>query len=396
MPMPTKARRAAMALLLAAALAAGCDDKPAAPAAGAAAPPTVLVARVERQAVTQGAEFIGRIQALERVDIRARVTGFLRERTFREGQPVNAGELIFLIEQEPFKAELDIRQAQVEGAEAALNNANFQVARGRELVRSNSIPQATLDQRVADQLIAAAQVASAKAALEQARIQYEYTQIVTPIAGRIGLATLTPGNVVGPDSGVLTTVVREDEVKVMFPVSQRQILTLRRAEQAQGAQALRVRVRLPDGTMLEQFGAISFINVTTDPSTDSTLVQATVPNPNRFLNDGQVVGVVVELEQPRQALVMPDSAVLLDQAGAFVMVVGPGNRVEQKRVKVSPGRGGQAVVEEGLDQGAIVIVEGAQRARPGEPVVPRPMPAGPAQGPLGTGSPAPAAAGGTR
>ncbi|MBX9699719.1 MAG: efflux RND transporter periplasmic adaptor subunit [Acetobacteraceae bacterium] len=378
------AGRFAAALLTVLVLLPGCDEAPKPPAAGAAPPPTVLVARVERQAVTQGAEFIGRVQAMERVDIRARVTGFLRERTFREGQQVNAGELIFLIEQGPFKAELDIRQAQIEGAEAALHNADLQVTRGRELVRTNAIPQATLDQRIADQLSARAQVAIAKASLEQARIQYDYTQIVTPIAGRIGLATLTPGNVVGPDSGVLTTVVREDEVKVLFPVSQRQILALRRAEQSGAMQGgLRVRVRLADGSLLDQSGSVSFINVTTDASTDSTLVQAVVPNPNRFLTDGQVVGVLVELEQPRQALVMPDAAVLLDQAGAFVMVVGPNNRVEQKRVRLSGNRGALTVIEQGLEEGAMVIVEGAQRARPGEAVTPRPAPQGPATGPVG-------------
>jgi membrane fusion protein (multidrug efflux system) len=360
---------------------AACDDKPPTPAASAA-PPTVLVSRVERQAVAQGAEFIGRVQAMERVEVRARVTGFLRERTFNEGQQVKAGDLLFLIEQEPFKAEIDVRTAQVEGAQATLHNADLQVTRGRELVRSNSIPQSTLDQRIADQLLAKAQVASALAALDQARIQYGYTQIVTPIDGRVGLATLTPGNVVGPEAGVLTTVVREDTVRVLFPVSQRMLLSLKRTEQERGAQPLRVQVRLPDGALLDQSGTISFINVTTDPSTDSTLVQATIPNPNRFLTDGQVVGVVVELEQPRQALVMPDSAVLLDQAGAFVMVVGEGSRLEQRRVKVSAGRGGRSVIEDGLPEGAMVVVEGAQRARPGEVVTPRPAPGGPMTGPV--------------
>ena len=387
MPIGTRASRLAIAAVLAGALGllAACDDKPQQPAA-AGPPPTVLVSPVERQAVTQGAEFIGRIQALERVDIRARVTGFLRERTFNEGQRVNAGELIFLIEQEPFKAEVDVRRAQVEGAEAALHNAQLQVTRGRELVRTNAIPQATLDQRTADQLVAAAQLASAKAALEQAGIQYGYTQIVTPIAGRIGLATLTPGNVVGPDSGVLTTVVREDTVRVQFPVTQRQLLAMRRAEAALGAQPLRVRLRLPDGSLYDQDGKLSFINVVADASTDSTRVQATVPNPAMLLTDGQVVGVVVELETPRQALVVPNAAVLLDQAGAFVLAVGADNRVEQKRVKVSEGANGQAVVTDGLEEGTMVVVEGAQRARPGSVVAPRPMPPGPAAGPVPGGS----------
>jgi membrane fusion protein (multidrug efflux system) len=359
------------------ALAAACDEAPRGGPA-AAAPPAVLVAQAETRPITEGSEFIGRIQALERVDLRARVTGFLRERTFREGQAVNAGEMVFQIEPEPFAAEVAVRQAQLEGAEAALNNATFQVTRGRDLVRTNALPQATLDQRIADQGVAAAQVSAARAALEQARIQLGYTNIVTPIGGRIGRAALTPGNVVGPDSGVLATVVNEKTVRVLFPVTQRQLLTVRRAEAARDASGpLRVRVRLADGSLMEQTGSISFINVTTDPSTDSTLVQATIENPNGYLTDGQVVGVVVELEQPRQALVIPDSAVLLDQAGAFVMVVGEGNRVEQRRVKVAPNPGGLSVVSEGLTPGTMVVTEGAQRARPGSVVQPRPMPAPP-------------------
>ena len=347
-----------------------------------AAPPSpaVLVARAEQRPMAEGVELIGRVEALERVDIRARVTGFLRERTFDEGQGVKAGDLLFLIEHEPFEAEVASRQAQLEGARAALNNANLQATRGQELVRTNAIPRSTLDQRIADQQVAAAQVSQAQAALQQARIQLAYTRITTPVQGRVGLAALTPGNVVGPDSGVLTTVVRDDTMRVLFPVTQRQLLNLRRAEEERGQLALVVRVRLPDGSLYEKPGRISFINVTVDSSTDSTLVQAVVPNPVGLLTDRQVVGVRVETEVPRESLVIPQSAVQLDQAGAFVLTVGEGNRVEAKRVRLGRQAAGLATVEEGLQPGAMVITEGAQRARPGAVVAPRPAPEPPTTG----------------
>ncbi|HYZ32111.1 MAG TPA: efflux RND transporter periplasmic adaptor subunit [Crenalkalicoccus sp.] len=362
------------ALVLVLSLGGGAAAQPA-PSA-----PAVLVARAELRPVAEGAEFIGRIEALERVEIRARITGFLRDRTFNEGQNVKAGDLLFLIEREPFEAEVASRQAQVEGAQASLYNANLQVTRGQELVRTNAIPRSTLDQRIADQQVAAAQVSQAQAALRQANIQLAYTQIVTPISGRVGRAALTPGNVVSPESGVLTTVVRDDTMRVFFPVAQRQLLALRRAEAERGQQARVVRVRLPDGTLYDKPGQISFINVTTDSSTDSTIVQAVFPNPARLLTDGQVIGVRVETETPREALVIPQSAVQLDQAGAFVLSVGEGNRVEAKRVRLGPLTAGMARVEEGLQPGVMVITEGAQRARPGAVVMPRPAPELPTTG----------------
>ena len=269
-----------------------------------AAPPSpaVLVARAEQRPMAEGVELIGRVEALERVDIRARVTGFLRERTFDEGQGVKAGDLLFLIEHEPFEAEVASRQAQLEGARAALNNANLQATRGQELVSTNAIPRSTLDQRIADQQVAAAQVSHAQAALQQARIQLAYTRITTPVQGRVGLAALTPGNVVGPDSGVLTTVVRDDTDARALPGDAAAAVEPAagggRAGPAgaggAGAAARRLAVREP--------GRISFINVTVDSSTDSTLVQAVVPNPVGLLTDRQVVGVRVETEVPREVV----------------------------------------------------------------------------------------------
>jgi membrane fusion protein (multidrug efflux system) len=253
-------------------------------------------------------------------------------------------------------------------------------------VRTNAIPRATLDQRVADQGVAAAALSGARADLQQAEINLGYTEIRSPIVGRIGRAAITRGNVVGPDSGVLTVVVRQDPIRATFPVTQRQLLDLRRQARGQGPEAVRVRLRLPDGSLYDQAGRVNFIDVQTDRTTDSALVQAEIPNPDNLLSDGQFVGVIVEGEEPRQAVVIPQSAVQIDQAGSFVLVVGEGNKVELRRVRLGRGPAGMATVEGGLDPGALVITEGAQRARPGAAVAPQPA----AEPPGGGGGGAPA------
>jgi membrane fusion protein (multidrug efflux system) len=337
----------------------------------------VLVARAERRPISQGAEFIGRVEAIDKLDVRARVTGFLYARHFNEGDQVKSGDLLFTIEQAPFRASVAAAEAQVQRAEAEVRVADLQVERGRELVRTNTIPQSTLDERIAAQGTARAGLAAAQAALDQARIQYAYTEIRAVFDGRAGRSPLSPGNVVGPDSGVLVTVVRDDPIRVSFPVTQRQLLTFRRNGDAGDTGRLRVRVRLPDGSMLDSAGRIEFIDVAANRSTDSVLVQATVPNTRRLLTDGQAVTVVVEEAEPAQAIVIPQAAVQIDQQGPFVLVVGAENKVEVKRIRAANGPAGQVVVTEGLEPGALIITEGAQRARPGQPVTPRPQEGGP-------------------
>src|SRR3954468_18941407 len=237
------------AALLPALLLIGCNEKErsSAPSSTPQQAPAVIVVPVDRKSVTQTLDFVGRVEALEKVDIRARVTGFLRDRHFQEGQLVKEGDLLFTIEREPFEAEAGVRQAKIESAEAALTYATYQVERGRELVRTNAIPRATLDQRIAEQGVAAATLSGAKADLRLAEVNLSYTEIRSPIDGRVGRANITRGNVVGPDAGVLTTVVRQDPIRIVFPVSQRQLLQIRREAKAQ-ADSARVRVRLPDGS----------------------------------------------------------------------------------------------------------------------------------------------------
>ncbi|MBW6399111.1 efflux RND transporter periplasmic adaptor subunit [Roseomonas sp. HJA6] len=352
-------------------------EKSDAPPQQAAVPPAVFVMPVARQSISPTVEFIGRVEAIDKVDVRARVTAFLVTRHFTEGDMVKAGEVLFTLEQPPFAAEVALRQAQVERAEAEYRNATLQVQRGRDLVRTNNIPQSTLDERIAAEGEAKGNLDAARAQLEQAQIQYGYTEIRVPFDGRAGRSPLSPGNLVGPDSGVLVTVVREDPIRLTFPVTQRELLQVRRDGPEAVRREVKVRARLPDGTLMPEAGRIEFIDVAANRSTDSVLVQAVVPNPQRLLTDGQAIAVVIESSNPTEAIVIPQSALQIDQQGPFVLVVGADNRVEVKRIKTAQGPAGQVVVTEGLEVGQLIITEGSQRARPGQPVSPRPQEAPP-------------------
>lgn len=362
-------RLALPALVVALGALAACKDQ-APPQQQAAIPPTVLVIRAEHQPVAQTGEFIGRVEAIDKFEARARVTGFLYARHFNEGDRVKAGDLLFTVEQAPFAAEVALRQANVERAEAELRNASLQVERGRELVRTNNIPQAELDARIAAEGEAQGALAAARAQLDQARIQYGYTEIRAVFDGRAGRSPLSPGNVVGPETGVLVTVVRDDPIRVSFPVTLRELLRVRSAG---GRERHDVLVRLPDGSLMQAPGRIEFLDVTANRSTDTVMVQAVVPNPEHLLTDGQAVNVVVREAEPRQAIVIPQSAIQIDQQGAFVLAIGAENKIEVKRIRTAPGPGGRVIATEGLEAGTLIVTEGSGRVRPGQTVAPRPQ-----------------------
>src|SRR6201988_155896 len=195
---------------------------------GGGPPPAVLVQPAELRSMTKQAEFVGRAEALEKVDLRARVQGFLGPRLFKDGDAGKEGQVVFTIEQEPFEAAVDQRKAQLAAAQATLANADQQLARSTELARKGNAPVAQLDQRTAEQGQAKAAVLEAEANLRNAEIQLSYTEIRTPISGRIGRPALSPGNLVGPDTGVLAAVVQENPMQVLFSVTQREILEARR------------------------------------------------------------------------------------------------------------------------------------------------------------------------
>jgi membrane fusion protein (multidrug efflux system) len=340
--------------------------------AGFAQPQTaaaVLVQPAEMRALTKQLEFIGRIHAPEKVDLRARVQGFLGARLFQDGDRVKEGQVLFRIEPEPFEAAVDQRQAQLAAAEATQQNAEQQLQRARELIRTNAVSQATVDQRVADEGRSKAGVLEAQASLRDAQIKLSYTDIKSPIAGRIGRSAVSPGNLVGPDSGVLVTVVREDPVQVLFPVTQRQLLDARR--DGGPPEKLNVRLKLADGSFYDQKGRIDFLDVKADPRTDGQIVRATFPNPGLILVDGQTARVFIEEEASDKVVVIPQPAVAIDQTGPYVFIVDSNNVAQQRRVKLGTGRDGLVAVEEGVKAGEQVIIQGQQRTRPGMTVAPQ-------------------------
>src|SRR5690349_23197494 len=291
-------------------------------------PPAVLVQLAELRTMTKQAEFVGRAEALEKVDLRARVQGFLGPRLFKDGDEVKEGQVVFTIEKEPFEAAVDQRKAQLAAAEATLANADQQLARTAELTRKGNAPVAQLDQRTAEQGQARAAVLEAEANLRDAQIQLSYTEIKTPISGRIGRAAVSPGNLVGPDTGVLATVVQDNPMQVLFSVTQREMIEARDSEVTG---KVRARVRLADGSLYGEKGRIDFLDVQVNPRTDGQIVRAMFPNPDDILTSGQTVRVIVEEKGGDKVLVIPETAIAIDQTGPYVFVVGVHNTIEQRR-----------------------------------------------------------------
>ncbi len=322
----------------------------------------------EVRPITRATEFVGRVEAIEHVDIRARVTGFLQQVLFKEGNLVKEGDMLYRIEPDTFQAAVMQARGALLEAQAKYTNASAQRARTEELVKTNTASQATLDRDVAAEKTAQGEVIIASANLKTAEINLGYTEISAPISGEVGRSRFTKGNVVGPDSGPLTEMVSRDPMYVTFPVSQREFLKVEQEERKAKQQAVAVRIRFSDGSTYGQTGLINFIDVKVDRATDTVLVRASLPNPNGSLIDGQLVRVSVEAEKPEEKVLVPQSALIVDQQGTYVFVVEDG-KAAVKRVKLGGESGPDAIVDDGLKGGEQVIVQGMESLRPGTPVI---------------------------
>jgi membrane fusion protein, multidrug efflux system len=343
------------------------------------AAPTVSVISAEKRPVTESVRFVGRIQAIERVDVRARVTGFLEEVLFQDGDRVKTGAPLYRIEKGPFEAAVEQAKATLLRAQAQLDNATIQRHRAEDLLRSSAGSVATRDDRVAAEKATQGDVAAAEAALKTAEINLAYTDINSPIDGRIGRTAVTRGNVVGPDSGVLTTIVSSDPMYVTFPVSQREFVRIfppGRDGQA-AIKNSKVVVQMSNGPVYPHTGKIDFVDVKVDQATDTISVRATLPNPDGRLADGQLVQVSVEGDKPEERIVVPQAALIADQQGIYVFIAENGKAV-MRRVKVGQTVGGSIVITEGLSGGELVVTSGMQGLRPGLAVM-----AVPAEKPIG-------------
>ncbi|WP_225873989.1 efflux RND transporter periplasmic adaptor subunit [Terrihabitans soli] len=363
--------RARLALLFA--FAALTFVLPAAAQEKAPAASNVSTVAAEKRAISQSAQFVGRVEAVERVDIRARVTGFLEEVLFKDGETVKKGAPLYRIEQAPFQAAVQQAEANVQRAQATVDNAVVQRQRAEQLLLTNATSVAARDDKVAAQKTAEGDLAAATAALETAKISLAYTDIASPIDGQIGRTAVTRGNVVGPDSGVLTTIVSSDPMYVVFPVSQREFLRLaERHGQKENRENFKVFITFSNGRRYAQAGTIDFVDVKVDRGTDTIPVRASFANSGGELVDGQLVQVDVETSAAEEHVLIPQNALIADQEGVYVFIVEEG-KVAQRRLKVGQPSGASIVVTEGLSGGEPVIVGGLQSLRPGTPVTAVPI-----------------------
>ena len=338
-------------------------------AQGAPPPPAVSVTPVASRQVTETSEFLGRVTAINRVDIVARVVGFIEQQNFTEGQKVKAGDLLFRLEQATYKAAVDQQRANLAKAKATQVNTALQLQRGQELVRNQSIPQSTLDQRSADEAAAQADVMRRRRCSNRRR-----SISATPRFARRSKAG--PASPSSPPA--IWSVRRPGSCDDRQPRPHLRHLSGERARRARlPAQGRRIRprtphvtvhVQLPNGTTYPHPGLTNFLDVEVDTTTDTLAVRAQVPNPEGLLIPGGIVGVTVERGAPTSALVVPQSAVQLDQAGRYVLVVDGAKKVELRRVTTGVEQGRDIVVTDGLKEGELVIVEGIQKVRPGQVV----------------------------
>jgi len=334
------------------------------------APPAVGVVAATRQPITQSSEYIGRIQATNRVNLVARVAAFLEDVQFSEGTEVKKGQLLYRLEQGPLRANVQARQAAVAQLKAQLKNARLVLGRAQSLLKTPAGQQANVDTALANHLALQAQVLAAEAQLQQAHINLDYTEIRAPIDGKIGRTAITAGNYVNPGSGTLVSIVSQDPMYVVFPVPTRTVIDLQ--QKSGGREGVVVRVRLPDGSLYDQTGRLDFIDNSVSGNTDTMVLRGVLPNPKRLLVDGELVMAVLQDVQPTEALAVPRAAVLADQEGDYVLVVAKDNKAEKRRVKLGQSTPAFASVLTGLADGETVVVDGIQRVRPGQVVAPGP------------------------
>jgi membrane fusion protein (multidrug efflux system) len=345
-------------------------------------PPEVSVVTVQKQKVYQEQSYIGRIQATRIVNLVPRITGYLEQRLFHQGGDVKKGQLLYVIEPGPYQAAFDQANAAVSAATATLANAQTTLGRSQALLHTPAGQRSTLDNDRATEQSDAANVAAAKAQRETAAINMSYTQIRSPIDGRIGPTNINIGNVVSPTTGTLATVVSQDPINVTFSMPARDALKLRQEYAKQGGlDAVELRLSLPDGRMDQQIGSLDFTSNEISQTTDSLAMQGTIANPtitglgqakvsNRELTSGEFVTVVVRAKHPVEQIVLPRDAVLSDQLGDYVLTLDAQNKVLRTNIKLSQTTPATATVASGLALGTKVIVDGIEKVHPGIVVKP--------------------------
>jgi RND family efflux transporter MFP subunit len=344
-----------------------------------AAPPQVSVAQVLERKVKDWDEFTGRFQAVESVEIRPRVSGYIDQVAFKEGGPVKRGDLLFVIDPRPYKADADHAAADVKRYKTALELAQIELNRVQRLRDSGAVSQEELDERKSTLAQAESNVAGAAATLESASLNLSFTRVTSPIAGRVGSAEVTRGNLVtGGANGatLLTTVESVDPIYVYFEGSEQAYLHYNEMARAGERPSSRdapnpVRIGLADEEGFPHAGTMDFVDNQVNPQTGTIRGRAVLDNKDGLFTPGLFARVQLLGSAEYTAILIDDAAVNTDQNQKYVLLLGPNNQVEYRRVKLGRMIDGLRIVREGLKAGDVIIVSGAQRVHPGMAVAPQ-------------------------
>jgi RND family efflux transporter MFP subunit len=351
-------------------------------AAGAAAqtpPPAVTVAAPLQREVVEYDEFTGQFAAVEYVELRSRVSGYLQSHHFEEGQIVKKGDLLFVIDPRPFEAALASARAQLSQAQARIDLAERQLSRAAQLRERDFVAASAYDERLQEQRVAAAAVEITRAAIRTAELDLEFSRILAPVGGRIGRREVSDGNLVSGGAGsgntLLTTIVSTDPIYFVFDVSEQDFVAYQRAAQSGKLKSTRdslpVFARLRDEPDWPREGRLNFVDNQVNRSAGTIRVRAVFPNPDGFLTPGQFGRIRLPGSEPYKALLVPDSAVLTDQSQKIVMTVGADGVVTPKVVRPGPIYDGLRIIRSGLNPDDRVIINGLLRARAGGKVTPQ-------------------------
>ncbi|WP_078084040.1 efflux RND transporter periplasmic adaptor subunit [Microbulbifer mangrovi] len=354
---------------------AGCSKKEEPPAAKA--PPVEVLAVREHQVVPRY-EYVGRVEATDEYMVRPRVEGYIETRNFVEGQLVQKGELLYQIDPRPYIAALDNQRANLAQARSALQVAQRNYYRGRELVKTGAISKVQMDELTGNFEEAESKVAAMQADLESAQLNLSYTEIRAPLTGLIGRSQYTEGSLVGPSTDPLTSIVRMDPIYVTFQVPENRLFAVQeeaalRRQQGRAAVKREVRIKQPDGNFYPYPGIIVFVNNQIDQATGSALVRARFPNPERLLVQGQFARVAISVFSGADSIkpLVPQSAVLEDMQGRFVYVIDDKNIAHKRYLELGQRENALWAVTDGLKAGERIVVNGLQRVSDNNPVTPQ-------------------------
>ncbi len=358
------------ALALVAALGIAACERQQQGQQGAAGPPPVTVAKPVVKEIVEMDEFTGRFQAAGFVELRARVGGYLQSVHFRDGALVKEGELLFVIDRRPYKAELDQAEATLVATQTRFDLAKLELERAERLAKTGAGTEQSLDQRRQQFLSAQADLAGAKAGLEQARLNYDFTQVNAPISGRISRKLVTEGNLISANTTLLTTIVTTDPIHFYFDIDERSFLAYQRlAERGEessgngGGTDLPIAVMLTDEKEFLHKGRLDFTDNRLDPDTGTMRLRASLPNPDHFLTPGLFGRIAVPGSPRYKAVMLPDEAILTDLDRRYVYVVGSDGSVRQQPVRTGSRTDRYRIIREGLKGDETVVINGLQRVR---------------------------------